>query len=218
MYKELACYDSDYTEKDIIEAVFLAFGGAKKVLDGISIPEHFLAKANDLIPPDMVLACPIDFPKGFSSHQAKVHSIISSARKGANAVDITLNKNLCAQAELKKIGKNLSIYSEVCKDKKCSLRVMLEYRIYKYPDFVYDLCDMCVRHGVDRVFISTGHMVDDITDHLITCKIAEEITGVRVIYNADIWTKEQYEKILLSKVSGLRFKKPMSLKNIFGVL
>jgi hypothetical protein len=61
-------------------------------------------------------------------------------------------------------------------------------------------------------------MVDDITDHLITCKIAEEITGVRVIYNADIWTKEQYEKILLSKVSGLRFKKPMSLKNIFGVL
>ena len=31
-------------------------------------------------------------------------------------------------------------------------------------------------------------------------------------------TKEQYKKILSSEVSGLRLKKPMSLKNIFGVL
>ena len=218
MYKELACYDSDYTEKEILEAVFLAFGTAEKSLDGISVPEHFLVKAKDFVPSGMVLSCPIDFPKGFSSHQAKIHSIISSVRRGANAVDITLNKNLCAQGDVKQIGKNLSAYSEVCKDKKCLLRVMLEYRIYKSPDFIYDLCDLCIQHGVDYVFISTGHMVDDITDHLITSKIAEEITGVRVIYNADLWTKEQYKKILLSKVSGLRLKKPMSLKNIFGVL
>lgn len=218
MYKELACYDSDYTEKDIVEAIFLAFGDAEKSLDGISVPEHFLAKVNDLIPPDKVLSCPVDFPKGFSSHEAKIHSIISSVRKGANAIDITLNKNLCAQRDIKRIARNLSAYAEVCKNKNCLLRVMLEYRVYKSPDFIYNLCDLCGQYGVDCVFISTGHMVDDTTDHLITSKIAESVTGVRVIYNADIWTKEQYNKILSSEIFGLRLKKPMSLKNIFGVL
>ena len=100
MYKELACYDSDYTEKDIVEAIFLAFGDAEKSLDGISVPEHFLAKVNDLIPPDKVLSCPVDFPKGFSSHEAKIHSIISSVRKGANAIDKNSKKFICIRRGL----------------------------------------------------------------------------------------------------------------------
>jgi hydroxymethylglutaryl-CoA reductase len=61
-------------------------------------------------------------------------------------------------------------------------------------------------------------MADDISDHLITAKIVEEMLDIDIIYNADIWTAEQYEKVAASEVFGVRIKKANAVTNIFGVL
>ena len=76
----------------------------------------------------------------------------------------------------------------------------------------------CQECGADYIFVSTGSMADDIYDHLITAKIVEEMLDIDIIYNADIWTLEQYEKITLSEVFGVRIKKATAVTNIFGVL
>ncbi len=215
MYKELCCYDSGLRKRDIIKSCFLA---VHKSFNGFCVPEHFLSTVKEFMPEGMVLASPIDYPKGFSSSEAKMHSITSCIRKGANAVDVVLNKNICIEKDLDKLSANIAGYSNLCKQKNCSLRIMLEYRLYEDPDFVYDLCEVSQESGADYIFISTGLMADDISDHLITTKIAEDMLQMDVIYNADIWTTEQYEKISLSKVFGVRIKNANAVTNIFGVL
>lgn len=215
MYRELSCYDSDLKKQEIIKSCFLSI---HKNFNGFCVPEHFLSSVKEFMPQGMVLAAPIDYPKGFSSSQAKLHSITSCIRKGANAVDVVLNKNICTEKDLDKLGENVSAYSNLCKQKACSLRIMLEYRLYEDPDFVYDLCEICQECGADYIFVSTGSMADDISDHLITAKIVEEMLDIDIIYNADIWTAEQYEKIAASEVFGVRIKKANAVTNIFGVL
>ena len=200
MYKEISCYDKDTTEHTVTESIFTAL---KHDFHGVSVPAYYLPLAKDLIPDGFVVASSVDYPGG---------------RAGANAVDLVANSNLLVNRKFKKFKEDIEANYKICQDNNCSLRVMFEYRIYDKNSLILAACDIIRSVGVDYIFPSTGSMVDDIEDSIVVGFLLQKKKELNVICNANIWRKEDYEKVENSGVFGIRIKSRNAVKNIFGVL
>ena len=215
MYKEISCYDKDTTEHTVTESIFTAL---KHDFHGVSVPAYYLPLAKDLIPDGFVVASSVDYPGGLSSTGVRCHSSINIIRAGANAVDLVANSNLLVNRKFKKFKEDIEANYKICQDNNCSLRVMFEYRIYDKNSLILAACDIIRSVGVDYIFPSTGSMVDDIEDSIVVGFLLQKKKEQNVIFNANIWRKEDYEKVENSGVFGIRIKSRNAVKNIFGVL
>lgn len=214
-YKDLACYDTILSKKEIQSATFTAIESG---LNGISVLPCYLSKITSLSPPKgFVIACAIDYPYGTMMQEIRTHSIIKAIHKGANTIDLVLSQNDIHNNNIDSITNDLEANLAVCNKKGVTLRIMLEYRlVLSQLEMLRLLVTIASDLGINYIFPSTGFRVDDYTDNLISAKRLGKGTGVRTITNGNIWTPEQYEQIEKSKVYGVRLHSEQSVKNIFS--
>jgi hypothetical protein len=62
------------------------------------------------------------------------------------------------------------------------------------------------------VLPSSGFLLDDINDNIIAAKYLMAKSGIDVVCNGNIWTKQQIETVSLSGVYGLRVNHIPSLE------
>ena len=65
--------------------------------------------------------------------------------------------------------------------------------------------------GINQVYSSTGHMLDDINDNLIASNYLSQKAGISTIVNGNIWTEDQIKRILKTDVYGIRFNSLFSI-------
>lgn len=213
MYNELALLDRNLQVKEVQEGFFSALNHK---INGFCCPPTYLESVREFFIEGVTLATPIDFPLGMADTKVRSHAILVAFRKGANAVDLVCNSNLYHQNKDRFIEDLITQY-DLCKDKKISLRLMLEYRDNLLRE-TKEIIRAAKTIGIQYVFPSTGYRVDNFNDNLIVALMFEGI-GINAITNGNIFRKEQYGAIVKSGVFGTRFHSVNALKEcIFGVI
>lgn len=213
MYKELAQHSRLSTDAEVQEAVFAAVN-----LDfaGISTLPYFLSSIKDFIVDGMDLAIPVDFPYGCSESDVKNHAMINSIRRGCNTIDFVGNTLLASNSKNVKFLDEVEKAYGMCRDKDVVLRVMVEYRLYKYEDLIA-IAGGIKEIGIEYVIPATGEGLDTWDDNLAISVVLQEKTGVKVITNGNIWKKGHVEAIEMAKVFGMRLHSLAAIRNIFDL-
>jgi deoxyribose-phosphate aldolase len=211
IYKEFCCYTQNFKttiedyQKGIVTALQCGF-------NGINVHHFLLSHVKDLIPEGIVLSVPIDYPNGISDPQVQEHEIIKSANSGANAIDFVLNNYLVQQARFDALIKDLKSKIDICKDRKLSLRIMLDYRLYNNLELNL-IGKILSTTGIEYVFPSTGLEKEDVVDNIIAAKELKDC-GLNVICNGNIWLEKHIQLIKNTNLFGVRIHSPFTITNL----
>ncbi len=191
-----------HKEEEFVDSLFTSLDNG---IDAFIIPNHYISKAKDLLPPSSLIACPIDVPNGVADSQVRQHAIISAAKKGVKAIDLCINPIHVANKNEDKLEDDLRTQLRICSDYGVILRIVLDYRLYDYHTIklVLGILNAC---GVEYAIPSSGTMLDDPLDHIIVCASMEMDYSLKAIYNADLWLDSQFELIQTNKIFGLRIR------------
>lgn len=201
IYKELNLYDKTISQADTISRIFecMEYG-----VSGFNIGPNYLSYVASVLPDDIILSCPIDYPYGTSSSKVRQHQVISNINNGANTIDLVINPVYVVNDQSKQLLDDISANMAICQDRKVTFRLMTEYR--QFDEWVYrEIVKICRILRVEYLFPSTGNFNDDYVDNLIVCKKTKLwYTGINMITNGNIWQKEHYENVTNSRVYGIR--------------
>jgi len=200
MYKELCVHKNDILIEDVQKRILSAIS---RGVHGISVLPYFLPHIVEIIPSGLTLTVPIDYPFGTSTTRLRQHASIAALRKGANTIDLVLNTLDIINNKFDKIETDLISHTKICKERNSSLRIIFEYRILT-KEKLYKVCRMVKLYKVEYVLPSTGFMVDECTDNLITSLELQKKFGFKVITNGNLWLQSQYDTIQKSTVFGVR--------------
>ena len=182
-------------------------------IDNICLPSYFLGYVKcDTIS----IAAQIDYPYGLSSTKTRIREVIYSCDSGAQVIDLTINPFLMANDSKDKIIDEIKIINDICKDKRKSLRCIIEYRLFD-SKFILDFCDELYKNKVDSVITSTGTMANVFEDDLLIAAYISEMTPMNIIISSSVRTKEDYNELKTFKV-GVRSSDKFVIKDIFSVL
>lgn len=185
-------------------------------MDGINTSSNYLSKLSSILPSELMLSCPIDFPYGLSDSKIRQHQIISAIKNGANCVDLVVNPVYLLNDKRANLVLDIKAQQNICNDRGVRLRLMLEYR--HFDEFIReDMLSICNTLKVGYIFPSTGHFVDDYLDNLIVASnIESSYKRISVITNGNIWNTKQYQEAVKAGIYGIQLKFSEQLKEIIG--
>ena len=156
----------------------------------------------------------IDFPLGILSTDQRLDAIKQSVQNGAESIEIVMPSFFINNKQTTKIKSDIEKCYNVCVDNGVDLHYMLEYRSYNYS-CLYRLIKNLVKFNLNEVYISTGYKLDDIYDHLIAIGIiSKEISEVKIICNANIYTENHLDLLKTNKIDIFRIKSAYMLSTI----
>lgn len=201
------------------QVIDVAFKTIEYGISGLNLSPNYLGIMSSMIPSDIVLSSPVDFPYGLSDTKVRQHQTLSLIRRGANAIDLVVNPIYIINNKKEKLVNDIQAHQTICADHNITLRLMLEYR--HFSNEVYsDLIKICKIRGIRYMFPSTGHFADDYMDNLVMGKfIKSQCPDINIITNGNIWKKEHYDTIVESDIYGMRvkFQYNLDLLSKYGV-
>lgn len=205
---ELSIHNTDIMDielkKNIIDAV-------KYQPDSISFLPHHVKYAKRIVKDNCPISSCVDFPFGILDTETRAHYVKKSIREGVNKIDIVIPCHLLLNKKYEKIKKDIEQNNFICKKSNVELRYVLEYRIFNHYTLTR-ACKLLKENGIETIYASTGHMIDNLTDNSIACMYLEKKTGIKTIINGDIWREDQIEVISDHSPFGIRFKSLHSLR------
>lgn len=213
MYIELNLYDEAANEHDTLKKVFEAID---MNVGGICVPPFFLPAVQQLIPSGIVVATPIDFPYGLQSSKVRAHGVLSSLRRGANAIDLVINSQHVVNNKWELIEQDVKTGLKICEDNSASLRAVINYRSIDLK-MRKVLCGLLAQCGVEYVIPSPGHKVDSWADNLLVCHDMQRKHGVHCITNGGLFSQEHLQKVETAGIFGVKVNSIPALKVFSGV-
>lgn len=198
------------------EATDLIFQSIKYGAKGISLAPSLLYLA-ELIPPGINISAHIDYPFGLELSSVRQHSILSALNRGAKSIDLVCPHFLLLNKKTEKFDEDIKSALQICRDKNATLRVMIDYRLVPQTKDIDFLCQTLKKIGVDYVFPSTGHFVDEFIDNLIISAHISTYHNLDVILNGNAYLDDHFRSFNDSEVFGIRFTNLTSLKR-YGVV
>lgn len=213
-YKEYALYDLDYSEIDIktsIESV-INFG-----IDTISVPYFYTKLSKGIISnyPNITISNAIDYPFGLSDTKTRNEAVSNAIYNGATKISLVLQNNYLSNKKYDKLRQDISSNLEICKKNNVDLIYYLEYRIFTHQSLI-KACNLLLEAALDKVYVSTGHMLDEIHDNIIAVNLLKQKTNINPIFTANIWTKEHVALLRKNEISSIRFNNLNALKTYFS--
>lgn len=219
MQLELSCLDPSLTHEGLLRSNFVA---TYHSFDAIVVPASMVADTLSIVNKSILISSAIDFPGGQENMETRVHSVLTSHRKGASLVDLAINNTYVVDKQWDRLEKDILGCLNVAKINGTIVRVVLEYSIYLdkkgklEQDQLIALCNRLKKWGVEYVVTSTCTRLDDTVDNIITAYEIERHTGLFAIVASPRIDKKQYEAVLKAGIYGLRFNSYKSVENIFG--
>ena len=212
MYIEYQCYDKILVS-EVKKQIFTAIECG---INGISIPVPYLSKVAGFIPEGLVVACPIDYPSGYSDTDLRVHYAMKAVHNGANAIDVVANTFLYYHNEKEFINDLKSIVN-LCRDKKVEPRVMVNYKSLTHPEDYMPMLRLIASVDIEYVFCSTGLFSEDPIDNIILSRVAQEHFGRKSISNGNFYLPKHLTRVSQAQIFGVRFNNCSALKRCISV-
>jgi len=212
MYTELACLNHlTFNEvlKDVWEAIRLG-------IHGISVPMVFLAKVANVVPDNIVLSCPIDYPLGCSDTSLRNHAILSAIHNKVTAIDLVAQLIYLVDGDIIKFTNDLSSAKTICDNNNVDLRVIIDYKRIDMSLFI-ESCVALNILGIEYGFAATGLGIEDYEDNILLCYQMQYEYGIRSIANGNIYLPNHYQTARDSKIFGIRWNTLSSFKRCIGV-
>lgn len=208
---ELLCLDKSV---NLDRFLSFCFAASDSSIDRICLPTGLLNFVPE-ISEYLTVASQVDFPDGLSSSISRTHDVMYSLRNDVKCIDITINNVLVTDGNWKSIISEVNAIRQLCSQNDAELRVILEYRLHPLETLVH-LCDILHNNGVKEVISSTGRMVDDATDNLLTCERIKTKTGIEVVACGRIYTEQQMEVFNRAGIKKFRLTSLKAAENMFG--
>lgn len=203
MFLELNILDQTKSEIAMFEECFSAIKfGAKTIFTS----SYYASKIQSIVPKEIKIACPIDYPNGLGDTSLRQHECISAIHHGANYIDIVINPILLINKQRNKLKEDIKANLSICKDNNVEFRAIMDYRMY--PErLIYITCELLSNLGIQTIIPSTGQFAEDYIDNLIICEIIQnKFPSIKTIFNGYFLNQDQYDKIKKSKISTVRLK------------
>lgn len=205
---ELSIHDIDNKDIDIKQKILSA---VKYQPDAISVYSSYIKYAQRIIKDSCLVSSVIDYPLGILDFEIRHLAIKQAINAGAHKIDIVMPSILVNNKKYDKIKKDIADNLKLCKDNNVELRYILEYRIFNHYTLT-KICKILKEEGIETIYTSTGHMIDNLTDNTIACMYLAKKTKINTIVNGDIWRTDQIKTILDHSPYGIRFKNLHSLR------
>ena len=209
MYTEYACYDISINEEEVKKNIATAI---KLGPSCISIHSFSLPYIKNLPLNEVKLSCVIDYPMGLNDIATRNSMVLQAAKNNnVSVIDISMPSKFIVNRKYDKFREDIKANLEICKEHNVELRYILEYRIFSH-EILAKVCQILKTFDVKRVLPSSGFLLDDINDNIIAAKYLMAKSGIDVVCNGNIWTKQQIETVSRSGVYGLRVNHIPSLE------
>lgn len=143
----------------------------------------------------------IDFPYGASGVYNRIQMIENSIKIGVDSVEIVLPFHLLSNSMFSSIKKDIDSCFTVCKKNQIDISYILEYRTFNYS-ILYRVCKILLKQNINHIYISTGHKIDDIYDHLIAiAMIQKNVPDINITCNANIFTEKHISILNNSEIN-----------------
>jgi deoxyribose-phosphate aldolase len=208
-YKEYAIYDLDYSESDIklnIEKL------GPKDIEYISVPYFYTKFVKSIT--DIPINNAIDYPFGILDTKTRNQAIINAINNGASSISIVLQNNLLSNKKYDKIRQDLVSNIEICKKSNIPITYYLEYRVFTHQSLI-KACNLLLEASLDRVYVSTGYLLDDISDNIIAVNLLKEKTNIKPIFTANVWTKQHIAMLKKNNIELIRFNNLNAIKTYY---
>lgn len=213
-YKEYALYGLDYSEIDIktnIESV-LSLG-----IDSVSVPYFYtkLAKTITANYSGILISNAIDYPFGLSDIKTRNEAVSNAIDNGADKISLVFQNNYLSNKKYDKLRQDIISNLEICKKHNIDLIYYLEYRIFTHQSLI-KACNLLLEASIDKIYVSTGHMLDEIYDNIIAVNLLKQKTNINPIFTANIWTKDHVSLLKKNEISCIRFNNLNAIKTYYS--
>ena len=155
-------------------------------------------------PERIKLSTIIDFPLGLNSTAVRLARIKEAITNGAESIEIVMQSAYITNKNNPKIKEDIEQCLQLCSDNGVNLHYMTEYRLYNYG-CLSRLTKFLLNSNLNDIYISTGHRLDNIYDHIIAiAMILKENPEANIICNANIYNQEHLELLEESKIRQFR--------------
>ena len=168
------------------------------------LPPYVKTLKNKLSNDKIQISSIIDFPLGILTTENKLDIIKQSIQYGAKSVEIVMPSFLINNRQNTKIRQDIEKCYRLCSDNQINLHYILEYRLYNYS-CLSRLVKFLLNFNLNDIYISTGYILDDISDHVIAMAIiSKNNENVNIICNANIFNKDHIDILKSSNLNHFR--------------
>lgn len=210
IYKELAIYDLDSSELDIKQTIEKAI---QLDINSISIPYAYTKMCKSILSDfgHITISNAIDYPFGLSDIKSRNCMIQNSIDNGAQKIDIVFQNNYLSNKKYEKSRQDIITNLEICKKNNVELTYYLEYRVFTHQSLI-KACNILLESSINKVYVSTGYMLDDMHDNIIAVNLLQQKTNAKPIFTGNIWTKNHVNILKKNNIQQLRFNNLNSIK------
>tara|TARA_B100002019_G_C21274915_1_gene604887 strand:+ start:13752 stop:14402 length:651 start_codon:yes stop_codon:yes gene_type:complete len=176
-------------------------------VNSILINEHQYRLAKIFFHPNKI-NIHLDFPLGLSSIAIRLKKIEEISKK-SGIISIVAPSYLLVNRKYDKIRREISELKDIIPE-ETSIRYILDYRKYNH-NILVKFCSILQEYGLDTIYPSSAFFLDNIFDNIIASKYLQQKSGIKTIFNGDIWTDEHINLIIKSECKYISVKHMQSL-------
>ena len=199
---EFQCTDEILSNKELLEIIDKV--QSYSFVNKISVLPSYIKFLKNKISSNVELSTIIDYPLGILDTDTKKTLVRKAVKDGAKSIEIVLSSFLLNNKLNAKIKQEIEEIYNVCSEEGVSLHYMLEYRSYNYSCLAR-IVKLLLNYDLNDIYISTGHKIDDIYDHLIAISmIGKSAEEANLICNANIFNDNHIDLLKIADLSHFR--------------
>ena len=184
-------------------------------IDTIAVLPNSIKTIRAMVPDNINISTPIDFPIGIADSKSRIGQIEFAAKNGANKIDVLVPTHAVCNRKYDKLRDDIKTSTELCQKLNMSIRYILEYRVFTY-ETLYKVAQILASYGVSEVFPSSGYMLDNIIDNILAgVMINKKVPSINIICNGNVWNDSQIDNIIKTNLYGLRTHSLNGLKLVY---
>lgn len=205
---EYALYDLDYTEEEVKQNLEKAISLGVQC---ISVPFALTKFCKTLTKgTQIIVSNSIDYPMGLMDTKTRNNAILNAIDNGAEKIEIMIQNNYLNYKKYDKIRNDIITNQNICQENNIPIQYFLEYRVFTHQSLI-KACNILLESALNKVYVSSGHMLDNIEDNIIASVLLQEKTNIQTVFNCEIWTKKHVDILEKNNIKHLRFNKINSL-------
>jgi deoxyribose-phosphate aldolase len=158
------------------------------------------------------LSTMLDFPFGILSTKTRNDLVTQYIKAGVDSVEILAPSYMMINKQYVGLKNDIVSNYELCLEAKVDISYVLEYRTYSY-DLLYKICKILTTNNINSLYISTGHKIDDIYDHLIAmAMIQKNVPEANIVPNGHIFSQKHADLIQNTKIPTVRLHSMNSIE------
>lgn len=206
---EYAYYDTSSNENEFKEAITASI---KYPIDVISVFPTYLKVAKTLIPDNVLLSTPIDYPLGIMESKIRLEATSEAIKNGVKIVELVCPINIICNRKYEKFRDEIKNIIELCSQTETKVRYILEHRQYSY-ELMYKVAQILLNAGIDTIYPSSGYLLDNIYDNILAAGLVhQKVDKIKIICNGNIWNSSHIDLVKKTNPYGVRVNSIHSLE------